>query len=213
MKMLSSQLSSDIISFIKEFNKLRYSDINGKSYMFLQKYSRQVIFAIISGVMTYFYDIITSSFIDYIKDILSIFVGLFLTVLVFAYDKFNLEKPEFSNEDKVDADERKSLADKLQIIRRYNYAKKFVYAVEYNIILGTIVLGLLILPLDFPKFFQLNFSGYVIADDLFSIESWELFAHLLFAYIIKALALYIIIQIFYYTLYSVLHLGKYMNSK
>lgn len=172
------------------------------------------MFGIVSCIMTYYFDIITCSFIDYIKDIIAIFVGLFLTVLVFAYDRFGLKHPSPSkNEDEKDADKRSSNQKNLQAIRMYNFAKKFIYAIELNIIIGTILLGVLILPLDFPSFFDVDFSDYSFAENIVSVKACVLFTKLAFVFVVKAVALFLILHIFYYTLYAVTHLEKYMSLK
>lgn len=214
MKMLSSQLIRDLITFGRDFNKVRSADINGKRLPFSNRFSRIVIFGGMSCLLTYNFNVISYNFIDYIKDIIAIFVGLFLTVLVFAYDRFDLKHPSTSkNEDEKDADKRSSSEQNMQTIRMYNYAKKFIYAIEFNIILGIILLGILVIPLDFPSFFNVDFSDYIFTEDISSVKAWKLFAKLALVFLVKAIALFLLCLIFYYTLYAVTHLEKYMSLK
>lgn len=214
MKILSSQLIDDLDTFMKRFGDIRSVDINGNKQPITKRIARPVVFSIVSCFLTFYYNIITSAFIDYIKDIVSIFVGLFLTVLVFAYDRFDFKHPSLSqNEDDTNADKRSSNIQKLQTIRMYNYAKKFIYAIEFNIITGTFLLGILVLPLDFPSLFNIDFSDYTIAKDIISINAFKIFVKLLLVFVIKAIALFLVLLIFYYTLYAVTHLEKYMNLK
>src|SRR5690606_32938469 len=103
-------------------------DINGKtSVSFRERYARKLISFIIALVLLFllkkgFSDI----FISYVSTILSIFIGLFITALIFSFDKF------YTKKDLKNANAQEKLRD----TQSFNFSKQFSFLTGYNIILS-----------------------------------------------------------------------------
>ena len=126
---------------ILDGHKWQYIDINGKgSKPNLYFSSIQFIFIIISITSSVFLikNGFNKDFIGYIIASLSIFTGLFLSLILTVFDKFQKFKFDVSNITEK---------EKIIIIQRKNFFKQFTAITSYSILLSIICIFLLSLSL------------------------------------------------------------------
>lgn len=182
------------------------TDINGTvDESFRAKYLVKLLSGITSGIFVYFLkDGFSSDFVAYASSVLSILVGLFITALIFSFDKFY--KPQDNLEI---ADSKSKLWDK----QAYNYAKKFAYITGYTIVLSIFTLALLAISALFKEVTTLNFFSLHFDFKHININSIKLFCTSTFLIIQRFLVLYWLLKIMYNTLFIVSSMVQYMTTK
>jgi hypothetical protein len=149
---------------ISDGHKWQYTDINGKvekpRYYFS---SIQWIIIIVSLISSYFLPKgFNNNFIGYIIASLSIFIGLFLTLILTIFDKFqkiNFSKKEISEIERV------------SLIQTKNFFKQFTALTSYSILISLCCIGLLSLSL-LSEFFNTNPAEYRFIYDISEI-AWS----------------------------------------
>jgi len=192
----------------KEASRFERTDINNKvDISFNSKYLVKIVFVLISiGLNLLLKNGFSDSFISYVSSVLSILVGLFITALIFSFDKFyEPNKGEY-------LDSR----IKLWETQAYNYAKKFAYITSYTILISIFTLVILALSALFKEATQLNVFNLSFCKDCISLNNlnwFKLFALSLFVLIQRFLVLYWLLRIMYNTLYIVSSMVQYMTTK
>lgn len=159
---------------------------------------------------------IPDSFIDYIKDIMAIFVGFFVTVLTFVFDKLDVVKiPSPEDMDKLPVSERWSSEKILKVKQEHNYTIRFFYTVGLIIVFSTFVLCLLIPNIYWPDFFNMDMRQLVLVERLQDIDMAVIIttAHCIFCFLFRCVVIYLTLKVFYFTLYSVSSLLQVLISK
>lgn len=202
----------ELIKYLKilkgEASRFERTDINNKvDKSFKAKYLVKIVFAIISaGLVFLLKNGFNDSFVSYISSVLSILVGLFITALIFSFDKFYEPSKEENPNSRI----------KLWEKQAYNYAKKFAYITSYTIVLSIFTLVLLVLSALFKKETQLNIFELSFCIDCIGIHdfSWlKLFGISLFVTIQRFFVLYWLLRIMYNTLFIVSSMVQYMTTK
>ena len=159
---------------------------------------------------------IPEEFIDYIKDIFSIFIGFFVTALVFIYDKLNIEKiPSQEEIDNMSVDKRPSSNDRIRMIQEYNYAIRFLYSIGFNILYATLTLLLLIPVIFWNGFFSMDISEYKFVHHLADLDSNTVLlgAHIAFLFTYRLIVIYMTLKVFFFTVYMITSLLQVLISK
>lgn len=159
---------------------------------------------------------VNESFIDYIKDIFAIFVGFFVTALTLIYDKLNISKiPSQEAIDRMSAKKRPTSEDILRMKQEHNYAIRFFYSIGFNILFATLTLLLLIPIIFWKEFFSLDISKYQFINYLSDInkESILLGGHIVFLFIYRLFIIFLIVKVFFYTVYMITSLLQVLISK
>lgn len=188
-----------LIRYIKSIRKkakeYAQRDINGNKTK-NRWYYKTLFFCIIAGVVTFYLSKygFDERIVEYATTVLSIFVGIFMTLLVFAVD----EIPDKKSHQTEDSDNGKK---RLKTIQKYNFYKPFVCILGYTVLLSVICiicifLQLLINDMSFNPF-DYSFTKQITK------EAFFLFCKGLFISLLRFLCVYLIIDIFYYTLYAV----------
>lgn len=201
------ELIKHLIFLHKKAIEYESKDINGNTIPLRKRFLKDLLFVSFSiitiiNIPKGFSD----EFIDYVKDILAIFVGLFLTALIFAYEKLGNIIVEDDNI-------KMSSQDRVRNIQEYNYSKKFLYALGYNVILCTITLLLLFINILFSNVISIDVSNYKISIIPFKLVNLINFVWISIVLIQRTIVVYNIINIFYYTLYTVSSLINVLNIK
>ncbi len=195
----------DIIqSFFAKSRDVLKKDVNGKtikhiwtSYVFFALITLLLVFGIPKGF--------SDGFLNYATSILSIFVGFFITVLVFVEDKLKPTKlPTPEEENAKPANERLNQKQKINILQENNYTVRFFYALGLNILFSTIVLFMLLPNILWFDAFSLNLSEYTIVDDISQLSLNNILIGLYFwgMIIYRIIILYLMLKIFFYTTYA-----------
>ena len=195
----------DIIQlFFAKSRDVLKKDINGKTIKHI--WVSYVLFVVIAlllvwGIPRGFSD----GFLNYATSILSIFIGFFITVLVFADDKLKPTKlPTKEEENAKPANERLNQEQKINILQENNYTVRFFYALGLNILFSTIVLFMLLPNILWFDAFSLNLSEYTIVDDISQLSLNNILIGLYFwgMIIYRIIILYLMLKIFFYTTYA-----------
>jgi len=180
-------------------------DINGNtSVNFKEKHARKIISSIVSLVLLFLlkkgFSVI---FISYVSTILSIFIGLFITALIFSFDKFYIKK------DLSKANSQMKLMD----IQSFNFSKQFSFLTGYNIILSISTLVLLSLNTLFPEISSINIFKYELNFENIKTQHIVNFIHILIVYTQRFLVLYWLTSIIYLTIFIISSMVNYMSLK
>lgn len=192
-------------------------DVNNKKYSKQSILAYHIFFLFISSLCVIFLPKgVNESFIDYIKDIFAIFVGFFVTALTLIYDKLNISKiPSQEAIDRMPATERPTSEDILRMKQEHNYAIRFFYSIGFNILFATLTLLLLIPIIFWKEFFTLDISKYQFINYLSDInkESILLGGHIVFLFIYRLFIIFLIVKVFFYTVYMITSLLQVLISK
>lgn len=205
---MSLRLNKYLKILRKEASRFERTDINNKvDETFRAKYLVKISFAIISIILVFLLkNGFGENFVSYVSSVLSILVGLFITALIFSFDKFY----EPSNE------ENPNSRIKLWETQAHNYAKKFAYITSYTIVLSIFTLVLLAVSALFEKATQLNVFNLSFCLECISnkdFHSLKLFGIALFVAVQRFLVLYWLLKIMYNTLFIVSSMVQYMTTK
>lgn len=192
-------------------------DVNNKKYSKQSIMAYHIFFLFISFLCVIFLPKgVNESFIDYIKDIFAIFVGFFLTALTLIYDKLNISKiPSQDATDRMLAKNRPTSEDILRMKQEHNYVIRFFYSIGFNILFATLTLLLLIPIIFWKEFFTLDISKYQFINYLSDInkESILLGGHIVFIFIYRLIIIFLIVKVFFYTVYMITSLLQVLISK
>lgn len=164
----------------------------------------------------YVYDGIIDEFTDYIKDIFAIFVGFFVTVLTFVFDKLDMERiPSPDEMDKLPVNQRWSSKKIVRVKQEHNYTIRFFYTIGLIIIYAIFVLILLIPPIFWGDIFDIDFHKYNAIKNLKEVHLDNILIgmHYWFCLIYRISIACFTIKVFYYTLYSTSSLLQVLISK
>jgi|SRR5699024_2621804 len=205
---MSLRLSKYLKILRKEASRFERTDINNNvDESFSAKYSVKITFTVISmGLVLLLKNGFSESFVSYVSSVLSILVGLFITALIFSFDKFY----EPSNE------ENPNSRIKLWETQAHNYAKKFAYITSYTIVLSIFTLVLLAVSALFETASQLNvlnLSFCVECISIIGLKSLKLFGIALFVIVQRFFVLYWLLKIMNNTLFIVSSMVQYMTTK
>lgn len=193
------------------------TDINGRPFSKVNRCVYHAFFVLLAlSIVFCLPDGISHDFIDYIKDIFAIFVGFFVTVLAFVYDKLDITKiPTQEEMDELPADERWDSKKVLLVKREHNYTIRFFYTVGMIILSSTLAICLLIPNIFWPSFLNQKMGEFYFLGSIgeVSLESIGLFFHLSLCCIYRFLIIFLTIKVLYYTFYSVSSLLQVLISK
>lgn len=192
----------------KEASRFERTDINNKvDESFKAKHGVKIVLALVSATLVYFLDTgFSDSFVSYVSSVLSILVGLFITALIFSFDKF------YEPTTDENANSRIKLWDK----QAYNYAKKFAYITSYTIVISIFTLVLLAISALFGDVTRINVCNLTLCFDCISFsdkEALKLFGLGTFAILQRFCVIYWLLRVMYNTLFIVSSMVQYMTTK
>lgn len=202
-------MSLNLIKYTKLLKKkaIEYEqkDINGKtSVSFRERYARKLISSIVALILIVLLKTgFSDTFISYVSTILSIFIGLFITALIFSFDKFYVKK------DLTKANAKEKLMD----VQSFNFSKQFSYVTGYNIILSIFTLVLLSINTLFPEISSINIFQYELNFSDIKTEYICNFIQISFIYVQRFLVLYWLSSIIYLTIFIISSMVNYMSLK
>lgn len=203
--------------YIDKSKEVRSKDINGKPHSRMNRVIYRSIFVCFCILIGYYVPSgMIDGFTDYIKDIFAIFVGFFVTVLTFVFDKLDMERiPSSEDMDKLPADKRWSSKKILRVKQEHNYTIRFFYTIGLIIIYAIFVLILLIPPIFFGEFFDIDFHNYTAIYKLKEVHLGNVLVgfHYWFCFLYRIFIVGLTIKVFYYTLYSTSSLLQVLISK
>lgn len=210
--------TNSILEYLAKTKDVLSKNVNGQPFPLWTRWLSAILLFIVSAIIVF---CIPSGFggtdfIDYIKDILAIFVGFFVTVLTFVFDKLDITPLPTQDEiDQMPADKRPTAQQKLKIKREHNYTIRFFYTIGLTIIISTIELALLIPNIFWANWFDVDIRQYqfVKSFDELSNTSVCLFFHLISCAIYRFIIVAFTISVFFYVSYCVSSLLQVLISK
>ncbi|NJX16710.1 hypothetical protein [Tamlana crocina] len=202
-------MSLNLIKYTKQLKKkateYEQKDINGNtSASFKDKYARKLVSFFVAIVLLVSLNTgFSETFISYVSTILSIFIGLFITALIFSFDKFYVKK------DLTKANSQEKLID----TQSFNFSKQFSYLTGYNIILSIFTLVLLSISTLFPDLSSINAFEYKLDFSTIKAEYIYNFIQIILIYIQRFLVLYWLSSIIYLTIFIISSMVNYMSLK
>lgn len=203
--------------YLKRAYDVMGKNVNGQPFPKVSKWVYHFIFLGISLAVVFFIPKgLGHEFIDYIKDIFAIFVGFFVTVLTFVFDKLDLERiPTQEEMDKLPVSKRWSAEKILKVKREHNYTIRFFYTIGLIILYSATTIIFLIPNIFWSNIFDVNIDDYIFISS-FNDLSWSasiLFFQLLACVIYRFIIVYLTFKVFYFTFYSVCSLLQVLISK
>ena len=212
------------------YSKARESetlDINNKRKPFIQRNGRFLFscpFAIV--VLCTLLKGYSNDFLQLGASILAILIGLFLTALVFALDKFYIphknnigdykldvsENEEIRNiEISIDKIEFENAQEKLWQKQSLYYVQNFNVLVGKSVIVGVWALALICLNVMYLDFFSINFSDYTFVPITF--QSFMTFFQLLIVGFVRFFICYYMVEVFYNTIRIISSMVNFMSVR
>ncbi|QBA22300.1 hypothetical protein EU348_14285 [Chryseobacterium indologenes] len=202
---MSLKLTKHIVTVIKEANKLKKIDVNNTpDKSFLTRFLIPSFHIVLTLLALYILEKgFSEKFIDFITSSLSILVGLFITALIFSFDKF-YEQSQSKNP---------TSREKLWDIQDFNYSKIYAYVTGYTIIISIFILILIV-----PNTLELYNMSFNLNDLQFSFkdinkESIKLFLKALLLFSQRFLVIYYLLEIVVNTLFVVSSMINHMRAK
>lgn len=208
------------------FEKL---DVNGKiSTNLFSKNQRRIIGFLISILSIFFLEKgFNESAISLISTILSIIIGLFISVLIVSFDKFYQKNMGLNSiwriyEDSENPGEylaesfnafSKNSQDKVWETQTYNFAKQFAYITGYSIVLAIFSIVFLLMTLVKKDFFTINIFEelfFFLDSDIF--DYWKV-SHIVSVIFYRVLVNYLLFSVFYFSLFIIGSLVHFMIQK
>ena len=221
MKMNSKTYKTFLGYVYGEARQSEIKDINGNIKSPFFKNCRIILGIIISiGLLVLVPIGYDDSFLQLVTTIVSIFIGLFLTALVFALDKFykpNLCKIgdynlEILHEDQLSIyelslDEIKHLNAQEKYFQKqsYRYLKQFVVLIGKCVIVSIWTLVLVCLYVIFFDYFRIDIYEYIC------MKNW--YIRIPIIVIVRFLISYYIVEIFYHTIRIISSMVNFMIAK
>ena len=193
------------VSFVlHEARKRETLDINDNRKNFLGRNLRRIFStgAAIVVILT-LRNGFEKEFLELVATILSIFIGLFITALIFAIDKYG----NISINTKDNPDSR----TKIFVTQSQNYIRLFNVLIGKNILLCVVTLALLGVNILYPEPFKTNPFNYKFANPA-STYNITLFVALSALIIQRGGIIYLLVSIFYDTIRIVSTLVNYMSA-
>jgi len=198
----------DLRELRQQANFLGRSNINGETdNSVTAKYGVRTGFLIVAIILFYWLPGgLNDTFISFASSVLAILVGLFITALVFSFDKFYQPKGL----------DTASSADKLSDTQGYNYTKKFAYVTGHTIMLCMWTLILLGIALLFPTETKLNIFELSFCKECLKLSVRDPILLFLLATIVtlqRIFIIYFLLRIMYNTAFVVSSMVHYMATK
>lgn len=203
---MSLKLGKYLSEVRKGADKFQRIDINGniddKGYkIWLPK----LVLSLISIALFFLIrDGFDKEFVSFASTTLSILIGLFITAVIFSFDKFY--QP-------LDDEEEADAWEKVINTQAFNYSKQFAYITGYNIILCIFTLLLLALSSLFPDASKINVLNLYWDLNKIGFEQIALFFTSVLFILQRFFVLYWLLRIVYNTLFVVSSMVKFMIDK
>ncbi len=143
---------------------------------------------------------LNNEFIDYTITAFSIFVGLFLALILSVYDKFQ----------RIDFTIKYNEIEKIDLVKVKNFFKQFTAITTYCILLSVLSIILLML-MTLYDFFDLDISQYSWTS--ISKDSLICFFKLFFLCFIRGVTCYFILDFILLSLYAISSMFRFINKE
>lgn len=225
---MKPNIEHSFIHFV--YSKARASetlDINNQKKSFVRRNGRFLLaYPLTVFVLFSLSEGYNNEFLQLSASILAILIGLFLTALVFALDKFYIPKKKKSGDYKLDLTENEQIRnieisidevvfenarEKLWQKQSFYYVQKFNVLVGKSVIVGIWALALICINVMYSSFFSVNLANYTTAP--ITLQSFLIFLKLSSVILVRFLICYFIIEVFYNTIGIISSMVNFMFVK
>lgn len=204
-------------SFFSKANSVISKDINGIRFPRRSRAFFKFVFLTLSCIIVWRLPKgLSDSFIDYIKDIFAIFVGFFVTVLCFVFDKLDINNvQDQESKDSLPAEQRGDAKITVKLKQEHNYTVRFFYAIGLIILYSTTVIFLLIPNIFWKEWFNVDVHDYTFIPSFseFSFGEVWLFFQLFVRVLYRITVVQLTIKVFYFTTHCVCSLLRVLINK
>ncbi len=223
-----SKIEKSFIQYV--YSKARESetlDIYNRRKSFIQRNGRfLLVYPISIFVLCTLLNGYSNEFLQLGASILSILIGLFLTSLVFALDKFyvpyknsigdylfDINENEIIRKFEISIDkiEHKNAQEKLWQKQSLYYIQKFNVLVGKSVIVGVWALALICLNAMYIDFFSVNLCDYSFIP--ITVNSLLLFLKLCLVIFVRFFICYYIVEVFYNTINIISSMINFMSIR
>lgn len=208
-------MSIALFRYLKKLKQKAYQfekiDINGDPVNSIaSKYILPLVFYVIPILAIFLLRTgLPINFVSFLSTTLSIFVGLFITALIFSFDKFYSPIDEEKKESVVI-----SSNDRLIDIQSLNFIRQFAYITGNTIVLSIYCIFILMISSLFDDWFNLNLMElYWVNYKNITCENIVLFIRVNINILLRFCTFYWILKILYNTLFIVSGLVIHMIAK
>lgn len=225
---MKNKKEKSFIHFV--YSKARESetlDINNQRKSFIRRNGRFLLtYPLTVFVLFSLSEGYNNEFLQLGASILAILIGLFLTALVFALDKFyippkkksgyyklGLAENEQTRNVEVSIDEIvfENSREKLWQKQSYYYVQKFNVLVGKSVIVGIWALALICINVMYFEFFSVDIADYSLVP--ITIPSVLTFGRILLIIIVRFLICYYMIEVFYNTIRIISSMVNFMSVR
>lgn len=225
---MKPNIEHSFIHFV--YSKARESeslDINNQRKSFVRRNGRFLLaYPLTVFVLFSLSEGYNNEFLQLGASILAILIGLFLTALVFALDKFYMPPKKRSGDYKLDLAENEqtrnievsidevvfeNAREKLWQKQSFYYVQKFNVLVGKSVIVGIWALALICINVMYFEFFRVNIADYTFVP--ITIPSILTFGKILLIIIVRFLICYYMIEVFYNTIRIISSMVNYMSVR
>jgi len=230
---MSLKLGKYLVELKRNASRFERIDINGVAEKsFLGKHLRKIVCSIVSVILVYNLDNgFSQNFVSYASSVLSILIGLFITAIIFSFDKFhnNLVKDLNDYDINIKRDDVNKLEKSFQVsikeiiepnakqklwdTQSHNYSKQFAYVTGYNIVLCVFAIALLAFSALFENIMSIDIFKYRFDLAVINKESLFNFIIVVLVALQRFLVLYWIVSVMYNTLFVVSSMVNFMTIK
>lgn len=159
------------------------------------------------GVSFLITDLFKEKITTFLITSLSIFIGLFISILILIFDKFLNVRDKFNSKKKNVGDERANF------IRTRNFTRRFVFVLLEALITAFVIIILLLPSLVFESDFLEDILDYKFCtlSEIKRINIWTFFENLVII-LIKSVSLTLLIRFSFFLFYLFGALGEYMKG-
>lgn len=225
---MKPNIEHSFIHFV--YSKARESetlDINNQKKSFLRRNCRFLLaYPLTVFVLFSLSEGYNNEFLQLGASILSILIGLFLTALVFALDKFYIPPKKKSGDYKLDLTENEQIRnieisidevvfenarEKLWQKQSFYYVQKFNVLVGKSVLVSIWALVLICINVMYSSFFSVNLANYTTAP--ITLQSFLIFLKLLSVITVRFLICYFMIEVFYNTIGIISSMVNFMSVR
>lgn len=225
---MKPNIEHSFIHFV--YSKARESetlDINNQKKSFLCRNCRFLLaYPLTIFVLFSLSEGYNNEFLQLGASILSILIGLFLTALVFALDKFYIPPKKKSGDYKLDFTENEQIRnieisidevvfenarEKLWQKQSFYYVQKFNVLVGKSVLVSIWALVLICINVMYSSFFSVNLANYTTAP--ITLQSFLIFLKLLSVITVRFLICYFMIEVFYNTIGIISSMVNFMSVR
>lgn len=227
------KLSRYLTELRKKAIQFERVDINGKEdkNILSKNFRRLVCFAAAIVLLLLLKNGFNEQFVAYTSTVLSILIGLFISAIIFSFDKFHQAKTKNSKHLKISIEKeigglvakeylisienasQQNANEKLWNKQSFNYAKQFAYIIGYSIVLSIFAITFLSFSTMFKDTMSINIWEYHVSLHKISFNTVMNFFNVMLVIVQRFLVVYWVGGVIYYTLFIVSSMVNFMTVK